>query len=319
MNSFLADVSPTGGNREKIGILVGLTGILTNGFVFALELFSDISTGSTTVTADAFHNSVDAVSSVATLVTFFIVKRPADRKHPFGFGRVEYLGSLFMGLVILGIGLFFLGSSFEKMLHPSPVRFSAVALIFMSLSIVLKLLYSLFNHKYARMIASQTLTAASLDAWGDVLVLVVATFSLVFTKLTGIPVDGPLGLAVSGFILFSGYSVLKRAAASLIGKAPDPAITQTITSVMRKAKYMTGIHDLMVHDYGPEKVIASIHAEISSDVPLVKAHQAMAQAQEELEKYGVELVIHIDPVVARANPPAAPSVPGVHMATLPLK
>ncbi len=140
------------------------------------------------------------------------------------------------------------------------------------------------------------MAAAALDALGDVFVLTVAAFSLIFAKLTGITADGPLGLVVSGFILFSGYSVIKRAVESLIGKAPDPAIAEKISSVVSRAKFVTGIHDLVVHDYGPEKVIASIHAEMPSNVSLTKANQAVAEAEQEMKKQGVELVVHIDPV-----------------------
>ena len=296
MNPLVTEYSLIDASRKRTGLLVGLAGILINGVIFAMEFFSGMSTGSTTLTADAFHNLIDAVSAVVTVISFLIAGKPADRQHPFGFGRVEYLSSLLVGMVIAGIGLFFARSSFEKALHPSHLQFSTVPFILMIITIPLKLIFSLLNRKYAKKAMSQTMAAAALDALGDVFVLTVAAFSLIFARLTGITADGPLGLVVSGFILFSGYSVIKRAVESLIGKAPDPAIAEKISSVVSRAKFVTGIHDLVVHDYGPEKVIASIHAEMPSNVSLTKANQAVSEAEQEMKKQGVELVVHIDPV-----------------------
>jgi len=289
-------------SREKSGLWVGIAGIFINGMIFVLELFASIMTGSTTLTADAFHNSVDAAASVITVVSFLFVGKPADRKHPFGFGRVEYLSSLFVGVIMIGIGVFFAKTSFLKILNPVVVRFSKVAFILMMISILLKLLCSCYiNLKYAQKFSSQTLTAASLDAMGDVLILSVASFSLLFTKMTGVPVDGPLGLLISGIIIFSGFSVAKRAASSLIGKAPDPAIFNLISEAVLKAKYVVGFHDLVVHDYGPEKILASVHAEVPSNVPLLKVHEALFQTELGMQDQGVELVVHIDPVAAQTK------------------
>ncbi|AET67582.1 cation diffusion facilitator family transporter [Desulfosporosinus orientis DSM 765] len=299
MISFSAAKFSIDENRNKTGLLVGLTGIIINCLIFALELFSGIATGSTTLMADAFHNLIDSITAVLTVITFLVVRKPADSKHPFGFGRVEYLCSLFSGLFLLGIGAFFARSSFEKILHPSTVQFSVLAFSMMMIAMLLKLTYSLLNRKYARKISSPTLTAAFLDALGDVFVLTVAALSIFFTKLTGITVDGFLGLAVSGFILFSGYSVIKRAVSSLVGKAPDPAIAEMITAAMTKAPFVIGVHDLELHDYGPEKVIASIHVEVPAHIPLVKAHEVTSRTELDMKQQGVDLVIHIDPVISQ--------------------
>lgn len=282
-------------SRERTGFFVGLTGILLNGLIFALELVAGLSTGSMALTADAFHNLVDALSGIVTVVSFWIAEKPATRRYPFGFGRVEYLSSLLMGIAILGTGLFFARSSFQKTLRPSPVQFDAFAFGFTLIAIALKLANSLLNKKYAEKVVSQTMAAASLDALSDTCVLAVAAFSLAFARLTGITVDGPCGLAVSGFILFSGYSVAKRAIESLIGKAPDPETAKKICAVVSHAEFVAGIHGLTIHDYGPERVIASVHAEIPSDVPLAKARQAVAEAERTMKKQGVELTVHMDP------------------------
>ena len=298
MISFSSDKFPTDESRNKTGLLVGITGIIINSLIFTLELFSGMATGSTTLKADAFHNLIDAITAVLTVVTFLIVKKPADSKYPFGFGRVEYLCSLFIGLFLLGIGAFFARSSFEKLLHPSTVQFSVVAFSMMMISILLKLTYSLLTRKYARKISSQMLRAAFLDALGDVFVLTVAALSIFFTKLTGITVDGFLGLAVSAFIVFSSYSVIKRAISPLVGKAPDSAIAEMITDAMTKTPFVTGVHDLELHDYGPEKVIASIHVEVPAHIPLVKAHEVTSRTELNMKRQGVDLVIHIDPVIS---------------------
>ncbi len=296
MNSIQSGDLPAEKNQRKTCLMVGAAGICINGLIFLIELFSGLSTGSSSVTADAFHNLADSLSAVVTVITFLLVGKPADRRHPFGFGRVEYLCSFLMGLVILGIGVFFSRTSCEKLLHPSSLQFDAISFSLMVISIPLKLFFSLLNRKYAKKMASPILKAASVDALGDVFILTATTFSLLFYRLTGISADGPLGLIVSGFLIYSGISVTKQAASSLIGEAPDPVLSETIRSAVCKSKYVTGVHDLIIHDYGPGKVIASIHAEIPSYIPLTKAHQAMYQAEEELVKQGVSLVIHIDPV-----------------------
>ena len=282
--------------REKAGLWAGMMGILINGMIFAMELFASIMTGSTTLMADAFHNSIDAVTSVITVVSFFIVTKPADQKHPFGFGRVEYLSSLFIGVMMISIGAFFAHASFLKIVNPEAVQFSTSAFILMIISILLKLFCSYVNRKYAQKVSSQILTAASLDAMGDVLILSVASFSLLLTKLTGMIVDGPIGLLVSSIIIFSGFSVAKRAASSLIGQAPDPQVFKLISEAVLQAKYVVGFHDLIVHDYGPGKIIASVHAEVPADVPWVKVHETLAPTVLDMQTRGVELVIHIDPV-----------------------
>jgi len=284
-----------GGDRLTVGLRTGLAGMFINSLIFVLELYSGTVSGSTTVKADAFHNSADAVSAIVTVAAFLVAGKPADTRHPFGFGRIEYVSSLFIGLFISGIGLFFGRAAFQKLVHPVPVQTGMLPLILMAVSVALKLLYGMLNHIYAGKTGSPTLAAAAKDAAGDVLILAVSAVSIPVAGLTGVPVDGPLGLAVSGFILFSGCTVVGTSVSAIIGEAPDRTITDSIRSAVLSAGCITGIHGLVVHDYGPGKLFASVHAEVPSYIPLIRAHEAAAVAERRAEKQGIELVVHIDP------------------------
>ncbi len=294
--------SDSGQSRIKTGMAVGIAGIAINTFIFGVELLSGILTGSMTLMADSFHNLVDAISSIIMVFSFKLAGKPADKKHPLGFGRIEYLCSLLVALLIAVIGISFIISSFEKILHPSTVQFSLTALLLMLFSIPLKLFYSILNHKLGRNIDSATLKAVSVEALSDVFVLAVAALSLIFARITSVHIDGYLGVAVSGFIVYSGYAIAKKSLTRLIGEAPDQAIVNAISAAFLDTKYVTGVHDLIIHDYGPQKTIASIHAEIPSYVPLIDAHQAVEKVEQKIaNEMGIMVVTHVDPIPSCLN------------------
>lgn len=294
-------ISILGENRRKTGITIGIAGLSINIFISGIEFFSGMITGSITLMADSFHNGVDALLSVFTVFTFSMTEKAADKKHPFGFGRIEYLCSFLVALIIMGIGLLFVKSSFERVLHPSPVQFSFIAILLMLIAIPLKLFYCVLNRKMGERINSLTLNAVSFDALSDVLILAVTALSLLIAKTTGLQIDGYFGILVSAFIIYSGYSITQKAVASLIGKAPDQTIVDAISSAVLKVNHVVGFHDLIVHDYGPGRVTASVHAEIPSHVPLIKAHEAICQAITSMKNEGIGLVVHIDPITFCQN------------------
>ncbi len=283
--------------RTHYGMIGGAAGIGVNALIFILEIFIGLLTHSVAITADAFHNLTDVASSVITIISFKLAGKPADRKHPFGHGRMEYISSLLISMLILVIGIEFIRSSFEKILHPTAVHFSWVAFILILCFIPAKLLLSLFYRHLGKRINSDALQATAFDALSDVLVLIIASMSLLLTCVTTIPIDGWLGIFVSVFILYSGISIAKKALDSLLGKAPDPAIVQEIVQDVLSYPYITGVHDLIVHNYGPNKFMATLHAEVPSDVPVMDLHESIDRAEREVsEQHGILLVLHMDPL-----------------------
>lgn len=283
--------------RARYGMIAGTTGIGVNALIFVVELIIGLASHSVAIMADAFHNLTDVASSLITVISFKVASRPADRHHPFGHGRMEYVSSLLVAIVIILIGFEFIQSSFEKILHPAAVHFSIVTLVLVLLFIPLKLLLSLFYRRLGKRIRSGTLQATAMDALSDVFVLAVASVSLICARFTTLPVDGWLGMLVSLFILFSGFSIGKQALSPLLGEAPDPAIVKAIVEGVQSYPYVTGVHDLIIHNYGPGKGMASIHAEVPADVPVMELHESIDRAERELsEKLNIVLVIHMDPL-----------------------
>lgn len=283
--------------REKLGMLAGTVGILINGLIFAIELFVGTISNSVAVTADAFHNLIDVVSSVIAILSFIFASKPADRKHPFGHGRIEYLSALAVAMIVVLIGLEFLKTSAVKVFHPTPVKFSVIALVLVLMAIPLKVLLSLFNGKISKRINSSTLAATSFDAMSDVLILLAASLSLVMAAFTNLHVDGIIGVLVAAFIIFSGVRMAGKELSTLLGEAPDPELVKKIKGGMMQTKYVSGVHDLIIHNYGPGKFMATIHAEVPSEVPSLQIHEAVDAAEQKLMKeLGIILVVHVDPI-----------------------
>ncbi len=284
--------------REKYGMLGGAAGVAVNLLVCVLELVVGAVTRSVAIAADAFHNLTDVASAGFSMFSFHFANKPADKEHPFGHGRFEYLSALLVALVVMLIGLEFLKTSVGKILHPVPVTFKLVPLLLVFASIPLKLLLSRFNRRLGDAIGSQTLEASSVDALSDVLVLGVASLSLALAALApNLHADGWIGSVVALFILYSGFSIARGAFNPLLGEAPDPQLVKNIREGVLAAQYVTGVHDLIIHNYGPGRSMASIHAEVPCDVPVLRLHESIDDAEKALsERLNLILVIHMDPV-----------------------
>lgn len=283
--------------RNRYGSFGGLVGIAVNTVIFIIEVFAGLITGSIAIAADAVHNLIDVISSVITIISFKLAKKPADRKHPFGHGRVEYLSALIVAFIVMLIGYQFLSSSILKIMNPTQIRFSMVPFILVLVAIPLKLLLSFFDRRLARLIDSSTLKAASVDALSDVLILSVASVSLIVASVSDISVDGLLGVVVALFIMYSGFSIAKSALDPLLGQPPDPELVKNIVKDLCNYPDITGVHDLVIHNYGPGNIMASIHAEVPCDLPVMQIHETIDRAERELsERYSIMLVIHMDPL-----------------------
>lgn len=283
--------------REKIGIIGGVVGIFVNALIFIIEIIVGGIVNSVAITADAFHNLTDVVSSIITIVSFRVANKPADKKHPFGHGRAEYLSSLIVAMVIIVIGYEFIKTSIEKIINPSPIAFNLVSFLLVLAAIPLKLLLSAFNKKLGILIGSATLKATSFDALSDVLVLSVASLSLLLSALFRVEVDGYIGVVVALFIMYSGFTIAREDLSPLLGEAPDKELVKSINDGVLEAEYVSGVHDLIIHNYGPGKFMATIHAEVPCNVPVLKLHEAIDSAENRLsKKLGIILVIHMDPL-----------------------
>lgn len=290
----------TPGNRRRSGTIGGAAGIAVNFLIFLFEIFAGFATGSVAITADAFHNLTDVATSIITIVSFGFASKPADKKHPFGHGRIEYLSALFVALVVMVIGFEFIRTSVEKILHPSAVSFELPMLLLILISIPLKILLSLFNRSLGKLIDSDTLRAVSFDALSDVFILLVASLSLILAPLTRLPLDGWFGTVVAAFIMYSGFTIARKAVDPLIGEPPDPHTVENIKAGILRYENIIGMHDLVIHNYGPGRLMASAHAEVPADVPVMELHETIDEAEKYIyEKYGVFIVIHMDPINSR--------------------
>lgn len=283
--------------RDSYGYLAGIVGIFLNTLLFIIKLFTGVITKSIAITADAFNNLSDAASSIITILGFKLASAPADREHPFGHGRIEYLSGLVVSSMVLLVGFEFVKSSFERMLHPEKITFQLIPFVLILVSIAAKLWLSGFNKYIGKAINSSALQASSFDALGDVFISSCTAISLLASKWTSIPLDGYTGLLVSLFILYAGYKLIRETLNPLLGEAPDPDLVQKIIDDLCSYDYISGVHDLVLHNYGPGKIMASAHAEVPCDVSIVKIHEVIDRAEREISsKNKIYLVIHMDPV-----------------------
>lgn len=284
--------------REKYGNLAGIVGIICNVLLFVGKLLAGTLCGSVSVTADAVNNLSDASSSLVTLLGFRLAARPADEKHPYGHARMEYLSGLAVAVMILVIGVELVKSSVQKILHPEAVEFSILTAAVLTGSILLKLWMALFDRKLGRKISSAALIAAAADSRSDVIATGAVLLACVVGRLTGLMIDGWAGLLVALFILWSGVGVVKDTVDPLLGAKPDEALVRAIAYLMTSHVNILGFHDLMVHDYGPGRRFASVHAEIDHRIDPLVAHEILDEIERQAKReLHVDLVIHYDPIV----------------------
>lgn len=283
--------------REKIGYLGGIVGIIVNILLFLVKLSIGILVSSIAVMADAFNNLSDAASSLITILGFKLANRPPDREHPYGHGRIEYISALIVAFMVMLVGVQFIKSSIERILDPKSVVFQLVPFLILLLSIAFKIYLSIFSKKLGDLIDSTSLKATAADALGDVFTTIVVLISLVSANFTSLPIDGYIGLLVAILIIFAGLSLIKETVSPLIGEAPDQELINNIKESVLAYKYITGVHDLVVHNYGPGRTMASIHAEFPSNIDVMEIHEVIDRAERELsDKLDLDLVIHMDPI-----------------------
>lgn len=283
--------------RNKCGYLAGFVGILANLLLFAIKLTVGLLVGSIAITADAFNNLSDAASSIITIVGFKLSTMPADKEHPFGHGRMEYISALIVAFMVMLVGFQFVKSSIERILNPESISFELIPFILLFVSIFIKLWISRFNKFIGEKIDSSALKAASVDALGDVFTSSCVVISFLAAKFTTLPIDGYIGVLVALAILYSGFSLVKETISPLIGEAPDPELVKAINDGVLSYSNIIGVHDLIIHNYGVGKCMASIHAEIPANIDIMKIHDIIDTAERELsEKLNIYLVIHMDPI-----------------------
>ncbi|MBS4539052.1 cation transporter [Clostridium sp. D2Q-11] len=283
--------------RGKIGYISGVVGVVINLLLAILKLVIGLLLSSIAVTADAFNNLADAASSVMTIVGFKISNTPPDKNHPYGHGRLEHITTLIIAFLIMFVGFQFAKSSFDRIINPKPVEFRLLLFIFLIISIGMKLWLSSFNKKLGKKIDSSALKAVSIDSLWDAFVTLIVASSLVLSLVTDIPVDGYIGIVVSIMIFYSGYTLIKDAVSELIGEAPSQELIEKIISGVMSYEYISGVHDLKVHQYGVGRILATIDAEIPPNIDVVTIHNVIDQAERELgEELDIEMVIHMDPV-----------------------
>lgn len=283
--------------RSSYVVLGGSVGIIINSLLFIIKLSVGILSSSVAVMADAFNNLSDAFSSIVTIVGIKLADKPADSDHPFGHGRIEYISALIVSFFVMIVGLQFIKTSFEKILNPTQTNFEIIPFILLLISISFKFWLSRFNKFIGIKIDSSALKAASVDALGDVFTSSCVAISFFISNFTTFPIDGYFGLVVAGFIVYSGFSLIKETLNPILGVAPDEALVQSIKELALNYEHIIGVHDLIVHNYGPRKWFASLHAEVPSDLSIMTIHEIIDTAEKEIsEKLDLELVIHTDPI-----------------------
>ena len=284
--------------RSAIGSLSGIVGILCNLLLFAGKLIIGTLASSVSITADAMNNLSDATSSIVTLIGFRLARQPADESHPYGHARFEYLAGLAVAAMVVVIGFELAKTSVAKIFAPAAVAFTPAAAAVLVLSIGVKLWLCLFNRRLGNLIGSSTLLATAADSRNDVLTTAAVLAAALFEALTGLTVDGFMGLAVAVFILWSGANLAKETVSPLLGEGASPAMKAAIADLVSAQPKVLGYHDLMVHDYGPGQRFASLHVEMDSSEDILACHAIIDKLERKcFRKYGIHLVIHHDPII----------------------
>lgn len=284
--------------RTSYGVLSGAVGIVVNIILTVAKFLIGTMTGSISITADAINNLSDAGSSVVTLVGFKMSRKPADKDHPYGHGRIEYISALIVSFLVLMMGFELLKSSVGKIRAPEAVTFSWTAFIVLVVSILFKLWLAYFNSSVGKRIKSTANKAVVADSLSDTAATSAALISLVISRFSSLPVDGWFGAVVSCFIIYSGIGILKDTVSPLLGQPPEKDFVDKIDTEIMSYENIVGVHDLIIHDYGPGRLFASAHAEVPANVDVMKSHDTIDLIERNiLKKYNLLISIHLDPVV----------------------
>ncbi|MEO1771941.1 cation diffusion facilitator family transporter [Candidatus Enterococcus ferrettii] len=282
--------------RTAVGIVAGIMGLLTNLALFLAKLFIGTLSGSVSITADAMNNLSDTASSIITLAGFKVAGKPADKDHPYGHERFEYVSGFVISILVTYVGIRFLDSSFVKILDPSSVQLSSIVYIVLILSILTKIWQGLMYRKLGGAIQSNTLKATAQDSLNDVYTTIAVLFSAIIEWLTGWRIDGYVGFLIALYIIYTGVKMIKEFIDELMGvRAPDDEIG-AIRAHLDKFPDIIGYHDLLIHSYGPNSVFASVHIEVNQDWSLAHAHEVIDTIEQEVKSnLEVDLVCHVDP------------------------
>ena len=283
--------------RRAYGMLCGVLGIVLNILLFAGKYLAGILSGSIAITADAFNNLSDAGSSVITLVGFKFSGRKADADHPFGHGRIEYLSGFGVSMVIILMGFELLKSSVQKVLSPEPVEAGILPVFILIVSICVKMYMSYYNRSVGVKINSEAMKATAMDSLSDTIATFAVLISMAVVHITGYNIDGWCGCIVACFVLYAGYNAAKDTLNPLLGEPPSKEFVEEIRSIVLAHPELIGIHDLVVHDYGPGRRMISLHGEVAGNSNIFAIHDVIDRIEKELgQKLGCEAVIHMDPV-----------------------
>ena len=286
--------------RTRYGMLASVVGIFCNVLLFSVKLAIGLILSSLAVTADAFNNLSDAASSIISFVGVKMAGKPADAEHPFGHGRIEYIAALIVSFLVIEVGFTFFKSSISKIMHPEEITFDPVPFIILILSILVKLWMAFFNNKLGKRIDSKVMLATAADSLGDVITTSATVISIVICHFTSINVDAIAGLIVSGIVIWSGVSIAKDTLEPLIGQRVPSELYQKRTDMVESYEGIVGAHDLIVHNYGPNRSMATIHAEVPNDVSIEASHEIIDRIERDAKKeLNILLVIHMDPVEMR--------------------
>lgn len=283
--------------RQAYGYLGGIIGIIANVFLFGSKLAVGLFINSIAVMADAINNLSDAASSIITLVGFKVTNKPADREHPFGHGRIEYISAMIVSFLVILVGFEFIKSSLERIMHPEEVRFDWITVILLSISILLKVWLSFFNKRLGRTIGSKVMEATAVDSLSDVITTSVVLLSIILSLWITVPIDGYIGILVALFIMYSGFNLTKDTLNPLLGEAPEAEFVNDIIKKTLSYEGVIGVHDIIVHNYGPTRCVVSLHAEVPANMDVMAAHDVIDKAEQEISaEMGIHLVMHMDPI-----------------------
>ncbi len=283
--------------RQAYGVLCGAVGIFLNLCLFAGKFFAGLASHSIAITADAFNNLSDAGSSIITLIGFKMAGQKPDPGHPFGHGRIEYVSGLLVSVIILLMGLELLKTSASKVLHPEELAFSPLILVILAVSICVKAYMFLYNRRLGRKLDSAAMLATATDSFSDSLATAVVLVSTLTVHFTGLAIDGWCGILVGLFICYSGFCAARDTINPLLGQAPDKEFVQEINDIVMAHSRILGIHDLIVHNYGPGRTLISLHAEVPADGDILELHDLIDTIEHELrDALNCHAVIHMDPV-----------------------
>lgn len=284
--------------RRAYGTACSGAGIGFNVLLFAGKLIAGMLSGSVAIVSDAFNNLSDAGSSIISLVGFKLSNKKSDPQHPFGHGRLEYISGLCVSFLIILMGVELGKASIEKIIEPAQVKFSLLTAAILAASILVKLYMALYNSRVGKRLNAVTMKAMAKDSLSDAVATSVVLMSMIVAKLADIAIDGYCGVVVAAFILFTGITAARDTISPLLGQKPDSEFIEEVMRIVNAHKEIIGTHDLVVHDYGPGRLMITLHAEVDADMDILVAHDAVDNIENELrEKLGCSAVVHMDPIV----------------------